>query len=110
MYRSSFGGTAVESVNMGYWSVPATCRIISDTQSYSSVQRTITLPQHPQTSSRGSYVNSDLYTKRILSIKPFGKIPLDCSLIADETSIKIYIGIDAYSGRGGYVCLMVQIL
>lgn len=100
MYRSSFSGTVVESVNMGYWSVPATCRIISDTQAYSSVQRTIALPRHPQTSSRGSYVNSDLYTKRILSIKPFGKIPLDCSLIANETSIKIYIGIDAYSGRG----------
>lgn len=110
MYRSSFGGTAVESVNMGYWSVPATCRIISDTQAYSSVQRTITLPQHPQTSSRGSYVNSDLYTKRILSIKPFGKIPLDCSLIADETSIKYILVLTRIPAGAGYVCLMVQIL
>lgn len=100
LYRSSFGGTAVDSVNMGYWSVPATCRIISDTQAYSSVQRTIKLPQHPQAPSRGSFVNSDLYTKRILSVKPFGKIPLDCSLIGNERYIKIYIGIDAYSGRG----------
>lgn len=100
LYRSSFVGEAVTSVNMGYWSVPASCRIIPDTQAYSSVQRTIIVPQHPQTAIRGSYVNSDLYTKRVLTIKPFGKIPLDCSLIANETSIKIYIGIDAYSGRG----------
>lgn len=100
LYKSSFGGTSTETVNMGYWKVPALCRIIPDKQSYSSVQRTVTLPQHPQTASRGSYVNSDLFTKRVLSIKPFGKIPLDCSLIADETSIKIYIGIDAFSGRG----------
>ena len=100
MYRSSFIGDVVDSVNMGYWRVPATCRIISDTLAYASALRTITLPQHPQTTSRGSYVNSDLYTKRILSLRPFGKIPLDCSLIANETSIKFYIAVDAYSGRG----------
>lgn len=45
-------------------------------------------------------MNSDVFTKRVLSIKPFGKIPLDCSLIADASQIRYYIGIDAYSGRG----------
>lgn len=100
LFKASFGGTTTSVVNMGYWKIPIDCRIIPDDQAYTSVFGTITLPEHPQASSRGSYMNSDVFTKRVLSIKPFGKIPLDCSLIADASQIRYYIGIDAYSGRG----------
>ena len=59
----------------------------------------ITLPKHPQTSSRGDYCNVAPYTNMHLIITPFGEIDIDTTLLYDQASISLVGRLDLTTGE-----------
>lgn len=58
------------------------------------------ISQHPQTSSRGTYVNSAPYTQITLNIPPYGVIPIDSTATCGESVLYVDIEVDPITGKG----------
>lgn len=65
-----------------------------------SVSHTFTRPTHPDTNSRGNYVNCAPYTQLTLNIPPFGLIELDTTVTCDVLGISAIVTIDLAGGSG----------
>lgn len=65
-----------------------------------TITRTVNIPKHPQTTSRGEYVNLSPYTNLTLHIAPFGIIELDTTVTSNATTLDIEIEVDLPSGLG----------
>lgn len=61
---------------------------------------TVNITKHPDTSSRGNYVNSAPYTLLTLSYPPFGVLDIDTSVAANATSLAVTLRTDVITGRG----------
>lgn len=59
-----------------------------------------TLKKHPDTNSRGNYVNSAPYTKITLTIPPYGCIDIDTSVTCNASTLNVDIEIDPTNGKG----------
>lgn len=59
-----------------------------------------TLKKHPDTNSRGNYVNSAPYTKITLTIPPYGCIDIDTSVTCNASTLDVDIEIDPTNGKG----------
>lgn len=60
----------------------------------------ITIPKHPQASSRGRYLNMGPYSRYMLEFRPFGWIPLDPASLQGYSSLYYWVQIDPISGQG----------
>ena len=67
---------------------------------YFTISRTFNTIKHPQTASRGQFVNTSPYTLATLSFPPFGTIELDTTVICNVDSITVDVRIDTLNGRG----------
>ena len=72
----SFGST-YQNIKVGYWDTGVLAQVIGPTDLAEKQFVTATLPDHPQASSRGRYLNFAPYTRMTLYVPPFGSIPLD---------------------------------
>lgn len=91
--------SSLSSTPLGWWTVDnATCHPVS-VRRYTQVY-SVTLPQHPQASTRGNYLNLEPFTRYTLKIQPFGNFVIDTSRVARSHSIEIYIEADIESGIG----------
>lgn len=61
---------------------------------------TFNIIKHPDTNSRGNYVNSAPFTKLTLTVPPFGAIDIDTSVTCSASSLTARVYIDAVTGRG----------
>lgn len=57
------------------------------------------IQKHPDTSSRGNYVNSDPFTKITLTLPPFGTIDVDTSVTCNASTLTAQIRIDPITGK-----------
>jgi hypothetical protein len=91
--------TATTTLKVFQWSVPQVlnARIsgnrLTKNQSFS-------IQKHPDTTSRGNYVNSAPYTMLTLFCAPFGVIEIDTSVTANQSTLTAEFTIDPISGRG----------
>lgn len=97
---SQITGTIVNSVNFGWWSIPATARKMT-TKFMGEVTCTITLPAHPQALTRGDYLNRSPYTQYTLYFPPFGAIAINpnTNMNAGDT-VLLAVDIDGVTGQG----------
>ena len=58
------------------------------------------IKKHPDTSSRGNYVNSAPYTNISLTIPPFGVIDIDTSVTCNASTLTAQVKIDPITGKG----------
>lgn len=82
------------------WHLNVAHRIISNNGPHINITKTFGLTKHPDTSSRGNYVNCAPYTVATLSFPPFGVIELDTSVLCDASGLNAQLIIDALTGRG----------
>ena len=59
-----------------------------------------TLKKHPDTASRGNYVNSAPYTKITLTIPPYGCLDIDTSVTCNANTMDVDVEIDPTNGKG----------
>lgn len=64
------------------------------------ITRTFTIPKHPQTTSRGNYVNQRPYTNLMLTFPPFGTIEIDTTVTCNAENITVDAEIDLPTGLG----------
>ena len=69
---------------------------------YSRIEKsyTFTVKKHPDTNSRGNYVNASPYTLATLNFPPFGSIEIDTSVLATASTLTVNLDIDAFTGEG----------
>lgn len=89
----------VTNLRFGWWNIPISCSRLSNTPLYSF---TLPIPviNHPQSSSRGNFLNLNPYTRASLIFRPFGVIPLDMTYFAKSSVISLFVNVDCISGAG----------
>lgn len=82
-------------VKFGYYTItlsgtptPTIKRLTQGTMMKTQVLE-ITLPKHPQASSRGKFMNGSPYTSYELYLGAFGNIPIDPASLIDETTLSV---------------------
>lgn len=84
------GKTAITGVNYRTINVRGTAHYESQ----------ITIPKHPLTNSRGSYVNLAPYTEYYLRLPKLGTVPVDPSYFASRDYLFVTLDIDPITGDG----------
>lgn len=74
--------------------------LVSTSQPYSIINKSLITKKHPQTDARGNYVNTSPYTNVTLTFPPFGTIEIDTTAICDVNSIALEIMVDNTTGLG----------
>lgn len=85
-----------------------THKILSNSAPYINITKTFGLTQHPDTSSRGNYVNASPYTIATLSFPPFGVIELDTSVLCTASNLDCQLLIDELTGKGTIIIKVGQ--
>ena len=92
-------GTAGASVSVYGWTTPVTGKVLTENdaivKSYS-----FDIHKHPDTSSRGNYVNSAPFTAITLTVPPFGTFDIDTSVTCNASTVNVTIRIDQITGKG----------
>lgn len=87
------GGTYQESTTIFSWTIPV--RSLRLSLPYAKITRTITdIIKHPQTASRGNFVNIEPYTQAYLRVLPFGFISLNTAELSKATSMELIVNTD----------------
>lgn len=92
-------GTAVSSVNFGWWSIPMPARLISGLVVFSRQSQVFTATAHPQ-ASRGRYLNHAPYTELYVIHPMIGTVLLDSNKIEATNTVIITVTADGISGQG----------
>ena len=98
--------TGVSQIRFGYyfWNILGSgkYRVIQLGETKTE-QSTITLPKHPQASTRGKFMNGAPFTSYTFHLGPFGDIPLDPADYIDATDLRYKITYDLAQGVGRLV-------
>ena len=93
--------TAITSLKLGNFTATGfTCYRYYTASSPQHIRYSISVPKHPQTSSRGKWVNLAPCTEYELQLPPFGTISLDTTALMDASSIEVNILPDPFTGMG----------
>ena len=57
------------------------------------------IPKHPDTNSRGNYVNSAPFTSLTLTIPPWGTIDIDTSVTCNASTLNVDVDLDPITGK-----------
>ena len=87
-----------KSIDVYSWSFSTGKPVMPSSRIYKNYS--FTLKKHPDTSSRGNYVNSAPYTKITLTIPPYGCIDVDTSVTCNASTLNVDIEIDPTNGKG----------
>lgn len=84
------GGTTVTELSFGWWTLPnISARKLPSAAIY--FDYSIPLPQHPQSKSRGRYLNNAPFSSYIFSMPPYGVVPLPPLANESGTDVKLNI-------------------
>ena len=86
----------VSKIKFGWWEINVVAdRIIRPIKIFNSF---VTLPKHPKTAERGTYLNMHPWTSHILHCMPFGDIPIDGGKLIGSDILNIRITVDCGTG------------
>lgn len=97
---SNIGESSTRAIKVGYYPVPQTIavgRLVDSTTSISYAYATI--PTHPQSASRGHYLNTQPYTELQCYVPPFGSFPLDPQCFTTGDRIELENTFDLITGK-----------
>lgn len=101
-----FTGDTTSRIHFGYYyfDIPGTGKYKTLTLGQTETEEgTVTLPKHPQASTRGKYMNGAPFSDYIFHLGPFGDIPLDPADYIDATALRYKITYDMAQGVGRLV-------
>lgn len=97
--RNDLVVTQTQTVSVFNWEVPnMTGYILNNNRN----RKTFSIPitKHPDTQSRGNYVNAAPYTLLTLYFPPFGVIEIDTSVTCTATTLDLILDTDLLTGKG----------
>ena len=106
--------TELHTVSVFNWDIwkdvePALlCPVIKKDKTTMGVSRLIPIPKHPQTVTRGNFVNQRPYTNLQVFWPPFGVIDIDTTLTCNAENIELLTSVDMLTGVGILTVRCVQ--
>lgn len=100
---STFTTASDTTIKVGPWTTIGTGKPILTRVGYRSWFE-VTLPVHPDASTRGDFLNYQPYTSYLCMLPPFGCFPLDPTYMKDDRKVKFTIQVDGITGKA---CLQV---
>ena len=94
---STPGGDSVSEIQFGWWTVNVSAKKLK-TSGVAPNATNITIPKHPQATTRGNYLNSAPYSTYIFDSRVWGVIPIDSTSIIDATIVTMEYTIDYTTG------------
>lgn len=95
-------GTNVDRIELGYWNIDLpsgiTAKKIARSDLIQSFATSFTVPQHPQASTIGEYLNYNAYSTHILHVPPFDDFELSYPTYHNTYDISLLIYSDLTSG------------
>lgn len=97
--QAGTSGSKVSNLRYGWWTLSqqSAAPLAQDSAVYKSVE--FALPKHPQAGERGKWLNNAPYTTYTLYMQPFGGIPIDTTMVYDQTTVTAGIYIDPITGN-----------
>ena len=95
----TIGGTS-EYIKFGYWTSTVIAEKISSANRVKTFSTSVTIPEHPQSSTRGKYLNGSPYTRRLVHLYVWGSFPLDATYYVDSQTFAVNIKVDVFTGVG----------
>lgn len=92
-------GTAGATVNVYGWASSVTGKVLTENDAIVKTY-SFSIQKHPDTSSRGNYVNSAPFTAITLTVPPFGTFDIDTSVTCNASAVTATIRIDQITGKG----------
>lgn len=86
------------TINVYRWQAGTGAKIYPTSRIYKSFS--FSIQKHPDTNSRGNYLNSKPYTNITLTIPPFGCIDIDSSVTCNASTLNVDVEVDPISGKG----------
>lgn len=86
------------SIKIGWWEAAGVTGGLLSSDSVYSLNFSVPMIKHPQTNSRGDWVNGNSGTQISLLLPPFGKIALDANKLIHNEKIMVYVNIDLVTG------------
>lgn len=99
-YPNEFVVSGSEQIKCGLWGSSVNGYPIASLTTTPYASFFIPISKHPQTTSRGDYMNLSPYTQTMLDASVFGLIDIDTTSLIDANYIGIQIFVDTYSGIG----------
>ena len=91
-------GTAGAAITVYNWDAHTTGKVLTENQAIVKTY-TFNISKHPDTNSRGNYVNSAPFTNISLTIPPFGVFDIDTSVTCNASTLTATIRIDQITGK-----------
>lgn len=95
--------TAVTSINFGWWTMTGVSLqelYILDAAPHVELGFTMSIPKHPDATSRGQFMNLNPYTNYYLMYLPYGTFALDTTILVNYRTLICAQTIDLITGRG----------
>lgn len=88
-----------QSIWVGWWEITGiSCAKISDPVYTRNLS--FNIPKHPQSATRGNYLNMAPFSRYVCNAGPWGIIPLGDSQLIGETALAFQMTVDLYTGTG----------
>ena len=94
-------GSEINTLKAGLWECTVPCNRVTGLKAGnngSSFEWQFEIPFHPQTSTRGHYVNAKPFTNLMVVLPNAGVIPLDTNILLDMDTVNIRGAVDPYTG------------
>lgn len=107
-YPFSITSGTTDSIKFGWWDSGINGKLLGEDDREYRRTGTVTLPAHPEASTRGNYLNCSPYTKRTAYVFTFGEIPLDTSVFHTLLTPVLQIDVDLFTGAGKLAISIVR--
>lgn len=95
-FPTPFQTNGTQYFKCGMWESGIQCDILDNSQPWKPYS--VTVPKHPQASTRGAYLNLAPYTQYEVDLGYLGTIQLDTTKLIDASAFTIYLAIDPLTG------------
>lgn len=97
-YDSISSAYETQTLNIWTWTINAPNKFIGKNPPYVMYTGAVPITKHPQSASRGAWLNLEPWTRMSILIPPFGLIDLDTSMYINETSVNYTVTLDLITG------------
>lgn len=95
------GSTSMAGFNVGFWVFDGACYLVPPA-SRLTYSTQIDIPKHPQSATRGDFLNGAPFSVYGLNLPRLGLIPLDPNIVNKANALGVSLSVDVITGVGRY--------
>lgn len=90
------------NVKFGWWESTVSGELLSNTDRTRTIIGSVTVPRHPQSATRGNFLNGSPFSEHVLNLYNWCNIPINSNyfMTSATTTLEIFITTDIFTGVG----------